>query len=92
MRDKIINICQKRKDKHSEETHKKLLSIHDLVATEGRYHKNCKQEFYSGFPTNTETPGPPKNLTRNDNFHAVCEWLEANAEIRTLFEVYKKNA
>ena len=39
---------------------KKLFSIHDLVAVEGRYNK-CKQEFYSGSPANTETPGRPKN-------------------------------
>ena len=57
MRDKIINLCQKRKDKQSEKIHKNILSIHDLVAAEGRYHNKCKQEFYSGSPTNTETPG-----------------------------------
>ena len=91
IREKIINLCQKQNDKQSEEIHKKLFSIHDLVAVEGRYNK-CKQEFYSGSPANTETPGRPKNLTHNKNFSAVCEWLEAKAEIHTLSEVYKKNA
>ena len=90
MRDKIMNICQQREDKQSEEISKKLLSIHDLVAAEGRYHNKCKQEFYSGSLANTETPGRPKNSTRNENFEVVCEWLEAGAEVHTLSEVYKK--
>ena len=90
IRDKIINICQKQKDKQSEEIHEKLLSIHDLIAAEGRHYNKCKQEFYSGSPTNTETLGRPKDLTRNENFSAVCECLEAEAEIHTLSEVYKK--
>ena len=71
---------------------KKLLRIHDLVVAEGRCHNRCKQKFYSGSPANTETPGQPKNLTRNENFNAVCEHLEAEAEIHALSEVYKKDA
>ena len=54
VRDKIIKLCQKRNDKQSEEIHKKLLSIHDLVAAESRYHNKCKQEFYSGSPASNE--------------------------------------
>ena len=72
MREKIINICQKRKDKQSKEIHKIFLSIYDLVAAEGRYRNKCKQKFYSGSPTNTETTRRPKNVTRNENFNAVC--------------------
>ena len=90
MRDKIINIYQQREDKQSEEKSKKLLSMHDLVVAEGPYHTKCKQEFYSGKHANTETPGRPKNSTHNENFEAVCEWLEAEAEVHTLSEVYKK--
>ena len=89
MREKIINICQKQKDKQSKEIHKIFLSIYDLVAAEGRYRNKCKQKFYSGSPTNTETPRRPKNVTRNENFNAVCKWSEAEA-IHTLSEVYKK--
>ena len=68
------------------------MNIHDLLAAEGRYHNKFKQEFYSGSPTNTETPGQPKNLTHNENFNSVCKWLDVEAEIHTLSEVYKKNA
>ena len=75
MRDKLINLCQKRKDKQSEKIHKKPLSIHDLVAAEGRHYNKCKREFYSGSPTNTESPRRPKGLTDNENFNAVWEWL-----------------
>ena len=90
LQDKLISICQERKDKRSEEICKKLLNIHDLVAAEGRYHKKCKSNFYVGPLKSTETPGRPKNLTCIDNFNAVCEWLEGEAEIHTLSEVYKK--
>ena len=71
MRDKIMNICQQREDKQSEEISKKLLSMHDLVAAEGHYHNKCKQEVYSGSHANTKTPGRSKNSTRNENFEDV---------------------
>ena len=65
------------------------MSIHDLVAAEGRYHNKCKQEFYSGSFTNTEIPGRSRNLTRNKNFNAVCEWLEAEAVTYVIRSVQK---
>ena len=53
------------------------MTVHDLVNAENRYHNKYKQEFYSGSPTNAESPRQPKNLTHNEN---VCEWLEAEGE------------
>ena len=52
--------------------------MHDLVTGDICYHNNCKPEFYSGFPTNTEWPGQPKKLIHNKNFNAVCKKAEAD--------------
>ena len=60
------------------EIHKNYMIMHDLVTADICYHNNCKPEFYSGFPTNTERPGQPKKLIRNKNFNAVCKKAEAD--------------
>ena len=46
MKENILHQCLKKKDEQSEALRMGFLSINDLVAVEGQYHKNCRQNFF----------------------------------------------
>ena len=65
----------------------RLLSFNVLVAAEGRYHKNCRQNI---FHKSSKSMGRPVNNTCDENFNAVFQWLEKEAEAHTLGEVHQR--
>ena len=46
MRSNILHMCLRKSDEQSEAVKRRLLSVNDLVAAEGRYHKSCRQSFF----------------------------------------------
>ena len=46
MKENILHECLRNKGEQSEALRMQLLIINDLVAAEGRYHKNCRQIFF----------------------------------------------
>ena len=46
MKENILHERLRKKDEQSEALRMQLLSINDLVAAEGRYHKNRRQIFF----------------------------------------------
>ena len=89
MRNTLLSICSTRNDEIAENVKRKLLDCYDLVTAEARYHLHCRREFKPHKPASA-TPGRPTNQERIDHFNNVCSWLESEAEIHTLTEIYKK--
>ena len=56
MKENILHECLRKKDEQSEALRMQLLSINDLVAAEGRYHKNCRQIFLFFFFMKVKRP------------------------------------
>ena len=87
MKENIRRECLRKKDEQSEALIMRLLNINDLVAAEGRYHNNCRQNF---FHKSSKSVGRPVNATCDENFNAVCQKLEKEAEVYTLGEIHQK--
>ncbi|KAJ8043553.1 hypothetical protein HOLleu_10691 [Holothuria leucospilota] len=83
----ILSVCKQRNDKLSLEIKKNLLSCHDLVAVEARYHRKCYQDFVLTCKK-TETKGRPVDMTKEMSFNRLCEWLESECEQYTLSELH----
>ena len=89
MRKNLLEICSYRTDQMSEKVESRLLSCNDLVAPGARYHFNCRKSFKKHSTSNL-TPGRPKDNERLNNFIEVCKWLESEAEVYSLQEIYRK--
>lgn len=89
MRENLLVVCSSRSDRIAKSLERKLLDIEnsDLVAVEARYHFQCRKDFKPKLPEET-TPGRPINKDRQFYFDEVCTWLESEAEIYTLSEIY----
>ena len=61
------------------------LRVNDLLIAEGQYHKNCWQIFFHKSSKSVERP---VNATCDENFQAVYQWLEKEAEVFTLGEIH----
>ena len=84
LKENILHECLRKKNEQPEALW--LLSINDLVAAEGRYHKNCRQNV---FHKTSISVGRPVNAIWDENFNAVCQWLEEE-EVHTLIEIHQK--
>ena len=87
MKENIRHKCLRKKDEQSEALRMRLLSINDLVAAEGRHHKNYRQNF---FHKSSKSVGRLVNATCDENFNAVCQWLKKEAEVYTPGEIHQK--
>ena len=87
VKENILHECLRKKNEQSEALRMRLLSINDLVAAGGRYHKNCRQNF---FHKTSKSVGRPVNATCDENINAVSQWLEKEAEVYTLGEIHQK--
>ena len=84
MKENILHECLRKKDEQSEALRMRLLSINDcLVAAEGWYHKNRRQNV---FHNSSKSVGRPVNATCD----AVCQWLEEKTKVYTLGEIHQK--
>ena len=73
----------------SEKVESRILSCNDLVAPRAQPHFNCRKSFKKHSTSNL-THGRPKNNERLNNFIEVCKWLESEAEVYSLQEIYRK--
>ena len=89
VRETLLSICSSRNDQLAENVKRRLLDCIDLVAAEARYHFHCRCEFKRNIPASS-TPGRPSDQDRMVYFNAVCTWLESEAEIHTVTEIYNK--
>ena len=83
----VLHECFRKKEEQSEALKMWLLSITGLVAAEGRYHKNCSQNF---FYKNSKSVERPVNATCDENFNAFSQCLEKEAEAYTYGEIHQK--
>ena len=86
-KENILHKCLRKKNEQSEALRMRLLSINDLVTAGGRCYKNCRQIFFHKTSKSVERP---VNATCDENFNAVCQWLEKEAEVYTLGEIHQK--
>ena len=93
MRENLLAICSSRSDQIAASLERRLLDLDntDLVAVEERYHFQCRKDFKPKLPEET-TPGRPIDKDRQFYFEEVCSWLESEAEIHTLSEIYNQMA
>ena len=91
MRDKIIELCEERNDKDSQEIQGRLESCFDLPAAEAVYHR----ESYQRFLKKNQRKGKvrrPSYPELADTFEKFCYWYEnlANTELLSLTDVQDK--
>ena len=67
-----LEICNQRDDKLAKEIKKRLLSINDLVAADGRYHVVCRPNFENPVPQK-ETVGRPTCTEKMTLFNEACK-------------------
>ena len=93
MRENLLAICSSRSDQIAASLERRLLDLDntDLVAVEARYHFQCRKDLKPKLPEET-TPGRPIDKDRQFYFEEVCSWLESEAEIHTLSEIYNQMA
>ena len=92
-RDKILSICNDRKDDWAEDVQLRIMSCSDLVAPGAIYHYN----YYQRFAVNLEKDSVKKpsigRLVVKDldaKFNLLFEWLESEAEVHLLAELKGK--
>ena len=87
----MLDLCYKRDDDWALKVKKLLLSCHDLVAAEARYHQKCYIYFHrrrSSVPQQLSSPtGRPVDSIKSVNFIKLCEWLETECELYSLSEL-----
>ena len=82
-RDKLLQLCRDRNDDTwGLQVKSLLLNSYDLVAAEGRYHKNCYDKFRKmqpeQQPTIVKSPGGRNvDQTKVAQFEELCEWMES---------------
>ena len=74
----------------AEQVERRVLDCLDLVAAEGRYHKICLDKFYLSTGINQVTPGRPLESESLKHLNLVYEWLEGEAELYSLSEIFDK--
>ena len=86
MKENILHQCLKKKNEPSEALRMGFLSINDLVAVEGQYHKNCRQNFFRK---------RSKSVEDQLILHVVRTlmkfplWIKKEAEVYTLVEIHQ---
>ena len=94
IQDKILKVCQGRKDKMSMEVKSRVIFAQDLRAVDSIYHNCCMKSFmskrsikYSG----TTLTHNHKNLQLDcrEGFHKLCEWLKDNNHLHHTLEELK---
>ena len=70
-----VEISRKREVKLAKTIEARLLSVSDLVATEGRYHVLCRTRFENPL-SKYLTPGRPTCRKKMTRFNYMCELLE----------------
>ena len=91
-RDSVLQVCTTRNDEWAEQVKRRVLDCLDLVAAEGRYHKICLDKFYLSTGINQVKPGRPLESESLKHLNLVCEWLEGEAELYSLSEIFDKMA
>ena len=82
-----IRICETRDNILSKSILGRLLTINDLVAAEGRYHKACRSKFENPLPK-FPTPGRPKCFSKMEIFDEACEKLENDDDLYTVSDFH----
>ena len=95
-RDKLLQLCRDRNDDTwGLQVKSLLLNCYDLVAAEGRYHKNCYDKFRKmqpeQQPTIVKSPGGRNvDQTKVAQFEELYEWMESEGELYSLYELQQK--
>ena len=95
-KENILDICthKSENDEWMCAVKRHVLSCHDLVAAEARYHKSCYTKFrkvkYEPEQDKLNIPGRPADSKRTEYFEAICKWLESEGELYSLSEVHQK--
>ena len=89
-RDSVLQVCTTRNDEWAEQVKRRVLDCLDLVAAEDRYHKICLDKFYLSTGINQVTPERPLESESLKHLNLVCEWLEGEAELYSLSEIFDK--
>ena len=82
-----------RNHKWADEVKMRVLDCHDLVASEARYHITCTERFSLNNDqksSNATTVGRPACNVEQENFDILCKWLESEAEIYSMSEIYSR--
>ena len=88
----LLDVCSNKDGDESRKVHRLLLSYHDLVAAEARYHQNCYTHFARNYALSPKSVGRPIDSTKERNFDSLCDWFESECELYTLHELWRKLA
>ena len=61
----------------------RIMTSSDLVAAEGKYHRQCAQRFYAGChmeKSSSHATGRPCTQTKSNGFEKLCKYLDENDE------------
>ncbi|XP_076800982.1 uncharacterized protein LOC143445626 [Clavelina lepadiformis] len=81
-----LALCQSRDDELAKTVQARLLSAHDLVAAEARYHVPCRTRFEN--PAQYSTPGRPTSTEKMTLFNAACKKMEDDMDLYTVAEFH----
>ena len=86
-------MCDYRRDAEALAVKRRIISCSDLVAAEGRYHKECRDTFNLDSKSaksiiSLDKKERPQNIEQLENFNKLCEWLENQGELYSLSELF----
>ena len=77
-----------RDDDQGREVEHRVLSCSDFIAAEARYHDSCRDSFNITSKKkicSPETKARPVNKTYQMHFVTLCNWLETEGELHTVW-------
>lgn len=94
----ILSLIKNNEDEQSQAIFRRLSSCSDLPAVEARYHRSCRSQLNIRRHMRLVTPekkpsgqrGRRPQEAQSINFDRLCKWLEAEAELHSLSELFEK--